>query len=372
MRERKIYNWQQDGWPRFEYDAAPLDPLLHEYTALSGTFAGINENSTENDQIMATVDLMITEALKTSEIEGEYLSQKDLRSSIKINLGLSHSKEKIRDLKAKGAADLMMACRTEFDKPLSQKMLFSWHKMIMADDNTVKIGAWRSHTEPMQVISGASGKVKIHFEAPPSTQVASEMKHYVAWYNRSLKEDYPLSYQAPIRSALAHLYFESIHPFEDGNGRIGRALSDKALSQGHRTPVLLSLSKTISDKRQDYYNALEKAQKKLDVNEWLHYFLNVCIQAQSDAIDRIRYSIKKKTFWQSHKNILNDRATKVIKRMTKDGPDGFDGYLNARKYMAITKCSKATATRDLQELLSQGILDAVGEGRSRSYILIEL
>jgi len=372
MIERKIYNWQQDGWPRFVYDAAPLEPLLHEYTALSGIFAGTNENSTTNDQIKATVDFMITEALKTSEIEGEYLSQKDLRSSIKNNLGLSNPKEKVRDLKAKGAADLMIACRTAFDKPLSRKMLFSWHRMIMADDNTVKIGAWRSHAEPMQVISGALGKVKIHYEAPPSAQVASEMKHYVIWYNRSLKEDYPHSYQAPIRSALAHLYFESIHPFEDGNGRIGRALSDKALSQGHGTPVLLSLSKTISDKRQDYYNALERAQKKLDVNEWLHYFLNVCIQAQRDAIDRIRYSIKKKYFWQSHKDLLNDRATKVIKRMTKDGPDGFDGYLNARKYMAITKCSKATATRDLQELLAAGILNAIGEGRSRSYALKDL
>lgn len=372
MIERKIYNWQQDGWPRFVYDAAPLEPLLHEYTALSGIFAGTNENSTTNDQIKATVDFMITEALKTSEIEGEYLSQKDLRSSIKNNLGLSNPKEKVRDLKAKGAADLMIACRTAFDKPLSRKMLFSWHRMIMADDNTVKIGAWRSHAEPMQVISGALGKVKIHYEAPPSAQVASEMKHYVIWYNRSLKEDYPHSYQAPIRSALAHLYFESIHPFEDGNGRIGRALSDKALSQGHGTPVLLSLSKTISDKRQDYYNALERAQKKLDVNEWLHYFLNVCIQAQRDAIERIRYSIKKKNFWQSHKDLLNDRATKVIKRMTKDGPDGFDGYLNARKYMAITKCSKATATRDLQELLAAGILNAIGEGRSRSYALKDL
>jgi len=372
MIERKIYNWQQDGWPRFVYDAAPLEPLLHEYTALSGIFAGTNENSTTNDQIKATVDFMITEALKTSEIEGEYLSQKDLRSSIKNNLGLSNPKEKVRDLKAKGAADLMIACRTAFDKPLSRKMLFSWHRMIMADDNTVKIGAWRSHAEPMQVISGALGKVKIHYEAPPSAQVASEMKHYVIWYNRSLKEDYPHSYQAPIRSALAHLYFESIHPFEDGNGRIGRALSDKALSQGHGTPVLLSLSKTISDKRQDYYNALERAQKKLDVNEWLHYFLNVCIQAQRDAIERIRYSIKKKNFWQSHKDILNDRATKVIKRMTKDGPDGFDGYLNARKYMAITKCSKATATRDLQDLLAAGILNAIGEGRSRSYALKDL
>jgi len=193
-----------------------------------GKNGGLMYAISEDEVLKATIDTMIIEALKTSEIEGEYLSQRDLRSSIRNNLGLNPVAETVKDKKAKGAADLMVECRTTYDRPLSQKMLYLWHKMLMADTKGIKVGAWRTHLEPMQVVSGAAGKESVHFEAPPSEDIPAEMKQFIKWFNMSGQDTGFRRLRAPIRSAIAHIYFESLHPFEDGNGRIGRALSEKA------------------------------------------------------------------------------------------------------------------------------------------------
>ena len=366
---RRIYNWQKEGWPHFTYDISEVDGLLYQYATLMGRYAGVFQSTTQDERLTTTIDRMIIEALKTSEIEGEFLSQKDLRSSIRNNLGLNPKAEQIKDKRAQGAAELMVACRNTYDQPMTQKMLFQWHQMLMAGSSGIKVGAWRTHQEPMQVISGATGKQKVHFEAPPSEDIPAEMKRFVLWFNSSGKDESYRRFKAPIRSAIAHIYFESLHPYEDGNGRIGRAISEKALSQGNGSPVLLSLSKAINAKRREYYQSLERTQKSLDITAWLHFFINIILTAQQDAIDTVEYSIRKKKFWAQHKDHLNDRQAKVIRRITRDGPDSFEGGLNARKYMAIAKTSKATATRDLQELVSKQIVVPIGGGRSRGYRL---
>jgi Fic family protein len=241
--------------------------------------------------------------------------------------------------------------------------------MILREGKSVKVGAWRDHEEPMQVISGAIGKQKIHFEAPPSNRVPAEMKKFIEWFNDTGPGGANEIKKAPVRSAIAHLYFESIHPFEDGNGRIGRAIAEKALSQGIGRPVLMSLSQTIEANKNNYYNALEKAQRSNEITHWINYFVKTIVDAQSEAEEQIDFTLKKAKFFDRFKDKLSDRQLKVIRRMLDEGPKGFEGGMSASKYGSIAKVSKATATRDLQELLEIGafILFGPGGGRSTKY-----
>lgn len=229
----------------------------------------------------------------------------------------------------------------------------------------MSLGAWRTHAEPMKVISGAVGKTKVHFEAPPSVELPRRMEQFVQWFNTgSLTIKH-----GPVRSALVHLYFESLHPFEDGNGRIGRALSEKALSQGLRRPVLLSLSQVIEANKKSYYAALEQAQRSNEVTSWIRYFVGVVVEAQSKAEEQVDFVLRKAKFFDAYKDVLSDRAVKVVRRMLDEGPGGFEGGMNARKYSSLTGVSKATATRDLQSMVEQGVFVPVGGGRSTRYEL---
>lgn len=367
MKKRKIYNWHYDDWPVFEYDLSVVEDKLYEYAALTGKIYGAQEAVTKDQKILSQVEMMILEALKTSEIEGEYLSRKDVKSSIRNNLGLNIPQKPIRDLQAKGAGELMILVREEYKKPLSNKMLFDWHKKLFPVGKGLKVGAYRNHPEPMQVISGAMGKQKVHYEAPPSAQVKADMKRFIEWYNESAKDKSMRKHMAPIRSAIAHLHFESIHPFEDGNGRVGRAISEKALSQGLEAPVMLSLSKSIVSKKKDYYEALKFGQRSLEITPWLVYFLDMILDAQMDALSTIRFTIKKTRFFDAHKKALNSRQLKVVKRVMRDGEGEFEGGLNVRKYIAITRTSKPTATRDLQDLVNKNLITVIGKGRSTRY-----
>jgi Fic family protein len=219
----------------------------------------------------------------------------------------------------------------------------------------------------MQVVSGPIGKETVHYEAPPSSIVSAEMQRFIQWFNDTGKGAALEISKPAIRSAIAHLYFETIHPFEDGNGRIGRAISEKALSQGLGQPVLLSLSKTIEANKADYYQALKAAQRSNEITPWIRYFVGVVLAAQKEAEEQIDFTLKKAKFFDRYDAQLNDRQLRVLRRMLEEGPKGFDGGMSAKKYVAITKTSKATATRDLQDLADKGALVAVGGGRSTRY-----
>ncbi len=254
--------------------------------------------------------------------------------------------------------------RDNYKLKLSEALIKHWHQLLFAGSKTINAGKWRTGNEPMQVVSGKTGKETVHFEAPPSERVAAEMKQFVKWYNAFETKNMA---HTIAQTAIVHLYFESIHPFEDGNGRIGRALAEKCLSQSLGRPVLLSLSSIIEKKKKQYYAALKTAQSTLNINEWLVYFAHVITDAQKDALKDVKQSLKKTRFFDAHKEQLNSRELKVIKKMLD--ADNFTGGMTAKKYMSMTKSSKATATRDLQHLTEIKVLILKGGGRSVHYEL---
>jgi len=357
------YNWQQKGWPNFQYKTDVIEEMLFDFAQRTGRISGVLDGFSESEQAEAIINLMVSEAIKTSEIEGEYLSRKDVMSSIRRNLGLNPELPVTKDKRVEGVTELMLAIRKHFTAPLTEKMLSDWHTKLMKGSKGIKIGHWRTHEEPMQIVSGAMGREVVHFEAPPSNTLASEMSRFITWFNESKH----IIKKPIIRSAIAHLYFESIHPFEDGNGRIGRAVSEKALSQSIGRPVLFSLSKSIESNKKAYYNALQKAQRSNEISDWINYFVKTVLDAQIDAEQEIEFTLKKTKFFDNHKDALNKRQQKVVRRMLEEGHQGFEGGMNARKYVSLTSASKATATRDLQDLVEKGIFKPFGGGRSTRY-----
>lgn len=364
-----VYNWQHPNWPHFVYDVENLQSLIlelaHEAGEVNGMVMGLSEDLRQETQLQ----LMMSEAVKTSEIEGEFISREDVMSSIRNNLGLNSNPVFIKDKLAGGVAQLMIEVRNSFSEPLHLNTLLDWHRMLMAGVKHINSGQWRTGSEPMQVVSGAYGRETIHYEAPPSLEVPKEMERYVDWYNNAT---FPLKggvAEAVLKSAVAHLYFESIHPFEDGNGRIGRAVAEKALSQSMARPVMLSLSKIIEHDKIAYYKALKEAQRSLEITDWVNYFASVILAAQRDAKEMVGFTLKKTLFFDRYKAQLNERQFKAINKMLEKGLEGFEGGMTAKKYMSITKTSKATATRDLQELQEMRILTQEGAGRSVRYTL---
>lgn len=362
----EIYNWQKKGWPHFTFTEDAVEKELFAFAEKTGMVGGMLKAMPEAVQMETLINIMVSEAIKTSEIEGEFLSRADVISSIRKNMGLV-SEMPVKDKRAQGVGELMITVRNSFSAPLSEKMLFDWHSMLMGYRKNMETGKWRTQNEPMQVISGAIGKIKVHFEAPPSEAVPAEMQRFIEWFNASAPGGPKEITKAPIRSAIAHLYFESVHPFEDGNGRIGRAIAEKALSQGLGRPVLLSLSKAIERDKKTYYSELEKASRTLEITPWVKYFVKTILSAQTDAEAEIDFTLKKVNFFDKYGTLLNERQLKVIKRMLEEGPKGFAGGMNAKKYSGLCKVSKATATRDLQHLTEiKGFL-VTGQGRITSY-----
>ncbi|WP_190810904.1 Fic family protein [Flagellimonas sp. S3867] len=357
------YNWQQKDWPKFQYQTADIEDFLFDFAQRTGRISGVLEGLSETEQTETMINLMVSEAIKTSEIEGEYLSRNDVMSSIKRNLGIQPNLPLTNDKRAEGVAELMLAVRNGFSEPLTTQILFGWHNMLLKGNNLVQVGKWRTHEEPMQIVSGAMGREVVHFEAPPSKRVPAEMDGFINWFNQS--QD--VIKKPILRAAVAHLYFESIHPFEDGNGRIGRAVAEKALSQSIGRPVLFSLSKSIEGSKKAYYDALQKAQRSNEITDWVNYFVKTVLDAQIDAEQEIEFTLKKTKFFDQNKDALNDRQQKVVRRMLEEGHQGFEGGMNARKYISLTGTSKATATRDLQNLVQKGIFKLIGGGRSTRY-----
>lgn len=363
------YNWQQSNWPQFSFSLEKVEDDLLVFSEKVGRVSGVLEAFSEETRMEAIVDIILAEAIKTSEIEGEYPNRKEVLSSIRKNLGLHGSVEYIKDKSAAGLGELMIDVRKTVKEPLTEKKLFAWHKMLLGENKNIAVGCWRSHEDPMQVISGPIGKQKVHYEAPPSRQVPALMNAFIKWFNDTSPGGNLEIKKAPVRAAIAHLYFETIHPFEDGNGRIGRAIAEKALSQTIGRPVMLSLSRTIEAHKNDYYASLEKAQRSNEVTAWVEYFTKTALDAQIEAERQIDITLRKTKFFDKYKDQLNDRQRIVINRMLEEGPGGFIGGMNARKYIGITKTSKATATRDMQQLLEIEAFVLAGKagGRSTSY-----
>jgi Fic family protein len=332
-----------------------------------GRVSGLLDALPEEAQAETTIDMMVSEAMKTSEIEGEYLNRPDVVSSIRKNLGVSQKSPQTKDKKAEGIAELMVDVRNSYAEKLTKEKLFSWHEMVMKGTRRIKAGSWRAHKEPMQVISGPIGKTKIHFEASPSSHVPKEMTQFIKWFNKTHPTGKEPIKHAPIRSAIAHLYFETIHPFEDGNGRVGRALAEKALSQGVGHPILLSLSTMIETNKKAYYDALKVAQGSNEITQWIICFVTTILDAHIYAEKQIGFTISKAKFFDRFKGQLNDRQLKVVRRMLKEGLKGFKGGMSSKNYMTITGTSKATATRDLQDLTEKGALIPSGGGRGTCY-----
>lgn len=362
-----MYSWQHKDWPNFTFDSQVIEEFIPPFSEMAGKMAGVLEGLKIKEQQEALIRFMISEAITTSEIEGEMLSRQDVMSSIKNNLGINLKPEPVRDKKAKAVSELLINVRNSYDEKLSEGLIKSWHELLFHGVKGITIGKWRTGEEPMQVVSGTIGKEIVHFEAPPSVAVPSEMKQFVKWYN-SYKVNGDFTH-AVLKTAIAHLYFETIHPFEDGNGRIGRAIAEKCLAESLNRTVLMSLSSVISKNRAQYYNALKKAQHTLAINEWLIYFAKTLLLAQKEAVETVSFTLKKSRFFEEVKSQLNDRELKVIKKLLDAGVEGFEGGMTAKKYMSITRASKATATRDLQHLVEIEVLIPSGGGRSVSYTL---
>ncbi len=362
------WNWQQKYWPKFTYRKADLQRLEEEFLYGSGLIFGVYKHIGSQDQETFSVELISDEALKSSEIEGEILNRDSLQSSIRRNFGLKTDHRKIPPAE-QGIADMMTDLYQNFSAKLTHTTLFKWHEMLVGGRRDLKkIGKYRTHAEPMQIISGRIDEPKIHFEAPPSKKIKSEMSAFIDWFNdSSAKGRNPLP---PLtRAAITHLYFVSIHPFEDGNGRIARALSIKAISQSTKQPLLTSLSTVIQSKKGDYYDALEASNKSNEITSWLIYFSKTVLESQNLTRKLIELLITKTKLFDSLRGQLNERQEKVLQRLFREGLNGFKGGLSAENYIAITKTSRPTATRDLHDLVEKKALIKSGELKGTRYHL---
>lgn len=361
-----IWNWQQPDWPNFSWDAARLRKAEEHFLVGAGLFAGMLKHLAPPEQEQLTIEAMSTEAMTTSEIEGEILDRASVQSSIRRLLGLAADKRRIAPAE-EGISKMMVDLYRTCGDPLSSQMLCRWHQKLFDRRTGLRdIGRYRTSRETMQVISGPIHAPKVHFEAPPSKKLAREMARFVDWFNRTAPAG-PEPLPALTRAGIAHLYFESVHPYEDGNGRIGRAIAEKALAQGFGQPTLTALAATILLRRKAYYGALEAANKNNEVTAWVAWFAGIAIEAQRRTRAHVEFLIEKTRMLDLLRGHLNSRQERALLRMFREGPGGFQGGLSAGNYATITGASPATATRDLSDLVEKGALARVGERRHARY-----
>ena len=362
------WNWQRPDWPNFSWDKIRLRKAEEHFLVGSGMFAGTVKHLVPTDQEQLAIGAITTEALTTSAIEGEILDRASVQSSIRKQLGLATDNRRAKPAE-QGIAEMVVDLYRSFADPLSEELLFAWHRMLVRGRADLKnIGSYRRDIDAMQVVSGALHSPKVHFEAPPSSAVPKEMARFVKWFNRTAptgREPLP----ALTRAGIAHLYFESIHPFEDGNGRIGRAISEKALAQSVGRPTLTALAATILARRKAYYAALEAANKGNNVTPWLCWFAGIAIEAQRRMEARVEFLIDKSKLLDRLRGELNSRQEKALLRMLREGPEGFEGGLSAGNYTTITGASPATATRDLADMVAKRAFVRTGERRHARYSL---
>lgn len=359
-----LWNWQLPEWPNFYFDQADLVDKEKKFLMAAGSSSAFLRKIGDPDHEKFVIEILSAEAEQSSRLEGEILDRESLQSSIKRHFGMPVDKKSISGKEA-GVAELLYDVYSSYDKPLSCEALCGWHKKLFQGvSNDFTVGKYREHEEPMQIVGSRLDKHHVFFEAPPSSAVDFEMERYIAWFNSSKTLPSVLG-----RAALAHLYFESIHPFEDGNGRIGRAIVEKCLSEAVGRPILIAISKVLERRKKEYYQALQACNHTLHAAAWVCFFAEVILQAQDESINLLNFTIEKANLLMRLAGKLNERQEKALLRMFQEGPEGFKGGLSAEKYIAITKVSRATATRDLIELVQLEALLRTGELRHTRYWL---
>lgn len=362
------WNWQLTGWPEFARDRQKLAAREANFLEQAGVLIGASRHFSDDDRISLSVSVMSMEAIDTSQIEGETLDRESVQSSIQRALGLKASRRTALPAE-NGIAEMMVDLLKTTGAPLSGAMLHRWHELMLGGRRDLQsIGAYRRHDEPMQIISGASYAPKVHYEAPPSDTVPGQMAAFIAWFNRTAPSG--ADPMLPIeRAGLAHLWFECIHPYEDGNGRIGRAISEKALAQGRKRPVFTSLAGALLHHRKDYYRELELASRTLNADRWLNWFADIVLEAQDRSCQQVEFMLAKTGLFGRLEGQLNERQEKALLRMFAEGIDGFKGGLSAKNYMTITGAPTATATRDLLDMVIKGALIRRGKLKATRYFL---
>lgn len=362
------WNWQQDDWPNFVWDAAALRQAEDVFLHGSGVIVGILHHVDAEERQALAIELMSQEVVDSSAIEGEILDRASVQSSLAKQLGLATDLRKANAAEA-GAAELMADLYRGYHEPLSDNLLFGWHMMLMnGRRDLTDVGRYRTHADPMQIVSGPLHAPRVHFEAPPSASVPAEMARFIDWFNETAPDG-----ASPLpgitRAGITHLWFETIHPFEDGNGRLGRAIAEKALAQSLKAPTLTALAETIHRHLKDHYAALHRARQDNRIDDWLRWFADIVTAAQARTTARARFLIEKTRMLDRLRDRLNPRQEKALLRMFAEGVDGFAGGLSAHNYRTITDAAPATATRDLAALVEMGALVRSGELRYARYRL---
>ncbi|MBO4369822.1 MAG: Fic family protein [Paludibacteraceae bacterium] len=362
---KNLYIWQQSKFPKFEWDSCVLLTLLGDVHTLQGQLLG-RMSALGFDGLSQQVEAITSEIVGSSQIEGVMLNVDSVRSSVARHLGLDCNERS--DHYTEGVVNSLMEATQSFDLPLTQERLFGWHAAFFptgySDGYKITVANWRVGDEPMQVVSGPMGKEKIHFVAPPSNAVPSMMAQFIDWCNGGDAID-PI-----LRAAIAHLWFVTVHPFDDGNGRMARIITEMMLARADQSNQrFYSLSAEIMRQRKAYYEALEQAQKgDTDITAWLLWFLQALHGALEYSLKTTERVLQKADFWRNHQDAeINERQRKIINRLW----DGFEGKLTTQKYAKINHCSQDTALRDIQDLIVKLILRKTDEGgRSTNYELV--
>ena len=365
---RPVYIWQYPEWPDFKWDVSKLVTTLSEVRNREGVIKGMMSGLGFNIQSRTALDTMTEDVLRSNEIEGVILNSDRVRSSIARHLGIDTSGLPQPDHYTEGVVQVMMDAVRNSDKPLTHERLFNWHAAIFPTGrsgiNPIIVGAYRTGSEPMQIVSGAMGKEKVHYEAPPSDTIPVMMDKFVPWVNSEDSNTDPV-----LKAATAHLWFVAIPPFDDGNGRLARTITDMLLAKADGLPLrFYSMSAEILREKKSYYSILEKTTTgSTDITAWIEWFLQTISHALKRTEGTVNRVVKKSSFWQRHRDAaMNERQVKIVNMLW----DGFTGKLTSSKWAKITKVSQATALRDITDLIDKGVLvPAADGGRSTNYLL---
>lgn len=365
---RPVYIWQYPEWPDFKWDISKLVTTLSEVRNREGVIKGMMSGLGFNIQSRTALDTMTEDVLRSNEIEGVILNSARVRSSIARHLGIDTSGLPQPDHYTEGVVQVMMDAVRNSDKPLTHERLFNWHAAIFPTGrsgiNPIIVGAYRTGSETMQIVSGAMGKEKVHYEAPPSDTIPVMMDKFVSWVNSEDSNTDPV-----LKAATAHLWFVAIHPFDDGNGRLARTITDMLLAKADGLPLrFYSMSAEILREKKSYYSILEKTTTgSTDITAWIEWFLQTISHALKRTEGTVNRVVKKSSFWQRHRDAaMNERQVKIVNMLW----DGFTGKLTSSKWAKITKVSQATALRDITDLIDKGVLvPAADGGRSTNYLL---
>ena len=364
------YIYEKADWPKLKWDDAKLSSILAEVRHRQGRLLGRMEGLGFRLRAEATLTTLTTDVIKSSEIEGERLDAEEVRSSIARRLGLDFGASKPASRDVEGVVEMMLDATQKYAAPLTDERLFAWHASLFPTGHSgmrkITVGAWRpAEIGAMQVVSGPIGRERVHFEAPGAERLSDEMNQFVEWFAATSGID-PV-----LKAGVAHFWFVTVHPFEDGNGRIGRAIADMALARADGAAErFYSMSGQIEAERKEYYLQLERGQRGgLDITEWLVWFLSCLGRAVAGAEGALANTLRKAKLWERiNEGPVNERQRKVINRLL----DGFEGKLSTSKYAKLAKCSEDTALRDIKNLVGRGILNQdEGGGRNTSYHLAE-